>query len=232
MARGIRGSCFEENKLKMEAIDFIADLEYFTTEISGRKTPASNGYRPHIMFHEYPEFLTSGSQYFLGKESVYPGDKARAGIKILITAYFNGRLYEHLNFSFFEGSNKIGKGTITEIVNKGLKINDLSSLKSINLNFYPEDILIKIHADYKEDAIKVIQAFQEFIILHESYRSPRIIRAIIALSEKNKNKVEKYIKMARTDWRDIIYLAEYKKKSNSETIRIKDFNKKFGEEII
>lgn len=216
----------------MEAIDFIADLEYFTPEESGRKNPASSGYRPHIMFHDYPEFLTSGSQYFLDKELVYPGDKVRAGIKILIKSYFKWRLYESLNFSFFEGSNKIGKGIITEIVNKDLKINDLSSSKSINLNFYPEDILVKIYEDYKEDTIKIIQALQEFIILHESYRSPRIIRAIIALSERDKNKVSKYIKAARTDWRDVLYWAEYKKVNNSDAIRIKNFNHSFGEEII
>lgn len=242
MERGIRGSCFEmtyrtqsgasENKLKMEEIDFIADLEYLTTVESGRKTPAAAGYRPHIAFYGYPEYMTSGTQHFLDKELVYSGDSVKAGIKILATEYFKGRLHESLSFSFFEGSRMIGKGIISQIVNNDLKLIDITTTAAINLNFYPEDIIQQVIKDFKEDSSSVITKLQEFIIEHEYYRSPRIVRAIIALSEKDKNKLIKYIKAARTDWRDVLYWGEYKKINDSETIRIKNFNNKFGEEMI
>ncbi|WP_426483971.1 hypothetical protein [Flavobacterium sp. 2] len=101
---------------------FIALLEYKSTEEGGRKTAASSGYRPHIKF-PFDEYMTSGIQLFIDTEFVLPGESVSAIIRILSTEYFEGKLYEGLEFVFCEGSRTIGTGKITEIINPKLKHN-------------------------------------------------------------------------------------------------------------
>src|SRR6218665_1204222 len=95
---------------------FIALLQYKSTEEGGRKTAASSGYRPHIKF-SFDEYMTSGMQLFIGTEFVLPGESVSAAISILSFEYFEGKLYEGLEFDFREGARIIGTGKITEIVN-------------------------------------------------------------------------------------------------------------------
>jgi hypothetical protein len=101
-------------------VDFIAELQYLTTEQGGRKTPASSGYRPQVKF-DFTEMQTSGQQTFIDKESVYPGDKVDAKIKILSPDYFADCLTEGMNFEFREGSTLIGTGQIKYIINDKLE---------------------------------------------------------------------------------------------------------------
>jgi len=120
--------------------DFIAELKFETTENGGRKIPARSNYRPHIEFENYPEYLTSGQQTYIGKEIVYPGETVNAEIGILGNEYFSGRLFEGMKFKFYEGKHIIGFGKIIEIINLNLKSNTETN---INLNLYPKDILKK-----------------------------------------------------------------------------------------
>lgn len=101
-------------------VDFIAELQYLTTEQGGRKTPANSGYRPQVKF-DFSEMQTSGQQTFIDKETVYPGDKVDAKIKILSPDYFAHSLTEGMNFEFREGSTLIGTGQIKYIVNDKLE---------------------------------------------------------------------------------------------------------------
>jgi hypothetical protein len=101
-------------------VDFIAELQYLTTEQGGRKTPANSGYRPQVQF-DFTEMQTSGQQTFIDKEIVYPGDKVDAKIKILSPDYFANCLTEGMNFEFREGSTLIGTGQIKYIVNDKLE---------------------------------------------------------------------------------------------------------------
>jgi len=101
-------------------VDFIAELQYLTTEQGGRKTPANSGYRPQVKF-DFTEMQTSGQQTFIDKEIVYPGDKVDAKIKILSPDYFANCLTEGMNFEFREGSTLIGTGQIKYIVNDKLE---------------------------------------------------------------------------------------------------------------
>lgn len=100
-------------------VDFIAQLKYNSTEEGGRSTPAMSGYRPAIKF-EIDDMLTSGSQTFIDKEIVYPGEYVMAEIKIIAVPHFKGRLKEGMTFTFNEGTNLIGTGTIKKIINKEL----------------------------------------------------------------------------------------------------------------
>lgn len=86
--------------------DFIAELIFETTDNGGRKGYAKSGYRPQIEFENYPEYLTSGQQKYIGKEIVNPGETIKAEISIYSTEYFKKRLFEGMNFKFCEGKKK------------------------------------------------------------------------------------------------------------------------------
>jgi hypothetical protein len=101
-------------------VDFIAELQYLTTEQGGRKKPANSGYRPQVKF-DFAEIQTSGQQTFIDKETVCPGEKVDAKIKILSPDYFENCLTEGMNFEFRKGATLIGTGQIKYIVNDKLE---------------------------------------------------------------------------------------------------------------
>lgn len=101
--------------------DFIAQLNFKTTESGGRQTPAFSGYRPQLKF-DFEEMQTSGQQTFIDKKIVLPGDTVKAKIKILSPDYFAGRLSEGIKFEFREGDRIIGTGEIKCIINDKLEI--------------------------------------------------------------------------------------------------------------
>jgi len=100
--------------------DFIAELEYLTTEEGGRVTPVHSGCRPQLKF-AFAEMQTSGRQIFVGRDLVYPGEKVLAEITIIAVPFFAGKLYSGLQFEFREGARIIGSGIITDILNKDLE---------------------------------------------------------------------------------------------------------------
>lgn len=107
--------------IEFNKVDFIAELQYLTTEQGGRNTPVfATGYRPQIKF-DFNEMQTSGQLTIIDKEIVYPGDKVEAKIKILSPDYFANCLTEGMNFEFREGSKVIGTGEIKYIVNDKLE---------------------------------------------------------------------------------------------------------------
>lgn len=99
--------------------DFIARLQYYTSEQGGRKTPAGSGYRPQVKF-DFTEMQTSGQQTFLDKDIVYPGDTVTAEIAVISPDFFKNKLSVGQRFDFREGSRIIGTGEIIEITNKAL----------------------------------------------------------------------------------------------------------------
>ncbi|GAA3513988.1 hypothetical protein GCM10022393_29790 [Aquimarina addita] len=84
----------------------------------------------------------------------------------------------------------------------------------------------RLQSDFGQNYHKAFSELQKLIISHESFRNNRIIRAIIYLGNKDIVQLEKHIKQAKTDWRDILLWAEYDNKEN----RLGDFNNKFGKE--
>ncbi len=195
----------------MKETDFIAALDFLTTEQGGRTGYAQSGYRPHIEFDKYPEYLTSGQQTFIGQDIVQPGDKVMAEIAILSTKYFEQRLFENMRFKFCEGSRAVGFGKIIEIVNPDLKLKSDTDQKTINLNLYPTDILKRLESDYGKNYGEAIRKIQMLIISNKELRSNRIIRAIIYLGNNDIVQLEKIIELAMIDWRDLLMQAEYDK---------------------
>ncbi|WP_103070117.1 hypothetical protein [Aquimarina sediminis] len=110
-----------KKKNKFSSTDFIAELQFLTTEQGGRKTFVTSGYRPHIEFDGYPNHLTSGQQTYINQETVAPGETVKAEISILSKDYFANRLYKDMIFKFCEGPHTMGYGKIIEIVNMDLK---------------------------------------------------------------------------------------------------------------
>ena len=212
----------------MKQIDFIAELEFLTSEQGGRNTPSHSNYRPHIEFDNYPEYLTSGNQTYIGKQVVEPGEKVKAEIAILGTEYFSKRLYENLKFKFCEGSRTIGYGKIIEIINPDLKLESDSDLKTLNLNLYPADIIQKLESDYGKNSGEAKRKIQELIKSNKEFRSQRIVRALIFTGNKDINHLKKMIELTRTDWRDLLMNAEYEYPEK----RVRDFNNEFGNEKI
>ncbi|MGY5853955.1 MAG: hypothetical protein RTU92_10345 [Candidatus Thorarchaeota archaeon] len=92
---------------------------------------------------------------------------------------------------------------------------------------YP-DIQIKIRSDFGQEKSDEIEAKLEtfkvdFLVIYMEDPSSRIIRCILKLAEGDEEKLERYIKTALSDWRDVIYWAEY----DREDKRIFDGNKRF-----
>nr|WP_246223640.1 hypothetical protein [Fulvivirga kasyanovii] len=105
---------------EFNTVDFIAELQYLTTEQGGRRTPAQSGYRPQVKF-EFAEMQTSGQQTFIGRELVSPGESVRAKIKFLSPHFFAHTLTKGMGFEFREGGIVIGTGKIEYIVNEKLE---------------------------------------------------------------------------------------------------------------
>jgi len=98
---------------------FIAKLTYLTTEEGGRRGYAGTGYRPHVKF-PFSDQITSGQQFFIGCEIVFPGGTVDAEITLLTTEHLIGKLEVGTTFEFAEGERKIGSGEILEILDKKL----------------------------------------------------------------------------------------------------------------
>jgi|NorSeaMetagenome_1021524.scaffolds.fasta_scaffold147816_1 hypothetical protein len=88
----------------------------------------------------------------------------------------------------------------------------------------PEDVIQKILSEYPNNKQ------QEFVTksliklgVKWEFQSARIPRCILFLSKGNLELFKKNLKYAETDWRDIIYWAEY----DSNDIQVFDFNKTF-----
>jgi len=107
--------------------DFVAILNYMTTEQGGRKTAAHSKYRPLI---EFPGLLplTSGEQTFLDRQIVNPGETVNAEITILSVDDFKNKLFVGQYFIVCEKpGHTLASGEIIKIVNADLDRNNASS---------------------------------------------------------------------------------------------------------
>jgi len=89
-----------------------------------------------------------------------------------------------------------------------------------------KDIKLEIQKSFKQrskDAADLIQ--KQFT---DNKMSNRIIRCVIFLAEGDLEKLEHYIKIAKTDYRDVIFMAEYIEHEKKHPKRLRDFNRSFG----
>ena len=133
-------------------------------------------------------------------------------------------------FKFCEGNRTIGFGEITKILNSDLAKDESEKESEFNLNLFPTDILERIKIDFGVESGAVVRELQSYLLESKYGRSPRLIRSIIYLSEKSKEKLKREIKDAKIDWRDVLFAAEYENQSSQNPKRVRDFNRKFGNE--
>jgi galactose-1-phosphate uridylyltransferase len=97
-----------------------------------------------------------------------------------------------------------------------------------NIAELPQDILEKINQDFGNENIKVIEVLYKALNKTEYLRNERIIRCIIFLINKDINKLQKTIEIAKFDPRDVMFWAEYTERDlEKNPKRIRDFNKTF-----
>lgn len=95
--------------------NFIALLTFLPAQEGGRTTPVSSGYRPALRF-PFALGQFTAIQDFMEVELVYPGDSLKAMVTLLDQDYFADKIYQGLDFDFFEGEMEIGHGVITKIL--------------------------------------------------------------------------------------------------------------------
>jgi len=94
---------------------FTALLTYLPAQDGVKTTPVSSGYRASIKFPFDLELYT-GVQTFKGADLVFPGDHITADIALLKSESTKGKIYEGLDFDFYEGQHIIGHGVVVSII--------------------------------------------------------------------------------------------------------------------
>jgi hypothetical protein len=95
---------------------------------------------------------------------------------------------------------------------------------------FSDDIITRINTDFGENADDATEMLIDAITKVEYLKTDRIIRCIIFLAKGNLTDLNKYIKTATFDTRDVMLWAEYEKfKGDMNYKRMRDFNKTFGE---
>jgi len=94
---------------------FNALLTYLPAKDGINSTPVSSGYRPTIKF-SFEQELFIGIQEFIDTDLVFPGDVVSASITMSKRKEFTLKIYEGLDFEFYDGENLIGNGVITKVL--------------------------------------------------------------------------------------------------------------------
>ena len=86
------------------------------------------------------------------------------------------------------------------------------------------DIIYKINADFgnPKEVVNILEAMES---MNQGPVSDRIFRGIIFLSQGNMDRLNRFIELSFTNYRDLLWQAEYE---NPE-IQKYDFNKSFDE---
>src|SRR5688572_15581145 len=85
----------------------------------------------------------------------------------------------------------------------------------------PADIVARVAADFPNESHSALLA------MLDEYQGPertRVIRCVVHLAARNTDKLLDCIKSAMTDYRDVIYWAEY----DAGEQKVRDFNQPFA----
>jgi hypothetical protein len=95
---------------------------------------------------------------------------------------------------------------------------------------FKDDIIIRIQADFGNDANKAMTKLIDAINKVDYLKTDRVIRCIIFLAKGNLTDLDKYIETATFDTRDVMLWAEYEKLNGDFNYkRLRDFNNIFEE---
>ena len=151
--------------------------------------------------------------------------------KDALSVWYEGEPKAYFKMIFLNGKWK--KGGLNPFTTKREEIatGRVAKRKSqVTLINYPPDILAKIHSTFEKEAPIVISALEDMLHQNETLRDKRIIRSIIFLTAGDINQLSTYIQAAKTDWRDILWWAEYDHNDGKNADqRLRDFEKPFEE---
>jgi hypothetical protein len=95
---------------------------------------------------------------------------------------------------------------------------------------FNDGTIARINTDFRESANKARTMLIDAITKVDYLKTDRVIRCIIFLTNGNLTDLDKYIKSAIFDTRDVMLWAEYEGlKENENPKRVRDFNKTFTE---
>jgi hypothetical protein len=95
---------------------------------------------------------------------------------------------------------------------------------------FKDDIVAKINNDFSENADKATAMLKDAFKNAEYLKTDRVIRCIVFLANGDLTALDKYIKMAINDTRDVMLWAEYEKLDKEFSYkRVRDFNYSFEE---
>lgn len=90
----------------------------------------------------------------------------------------------------------------------------------MNTDQIPGDIVRMVRAKFSDPSVTRVL---ELLMLYEGRERDRVLRCILFLSAGDADRVEHNLRRALTDYRDVIYWAEYDRNDN----KINDFSKPF-----
>jgi len=96
--------------------DFIAELHLFPTEVSGRKNPIINGYRPSFDMG-VPGMWNDALMEMVGMDRIDPGGSATVRVAMVFPDFQVGRLHPGFTFDLHDVNKHIGRGEILEVLN-------------------------------------------------------------------------------------------------------------------
>jgi hypothetical protein len=90
-----------------------------------------------------------------------------------------------------------------------------------------KDILVQIQKDFGPQSVAASQLLQNQTEFYSE--SLRVLRCIVFLAEGDIDLLPKFINSAKSDYRDVIFWAEYINHDAKNPAQVRDFNKPFGQ---
>ena len=88
------------------------------------------------------------------------------------------------------------------------------------------DIKSRLQKDFGEDFLTIVKVINQWDVETKSLLDDRLLRVTIYLVKGKKEEFERIKEIARLDFRDVLWQAEY----DGGEERIRDFNRQFGSE--
>lgn len=99
---------------KISNLEFLAELDFLTTEQGGRRSPVFSGYRGQ--FH-YNDWDCLASYDFQNKDQVNPGDKVVAKVDLAFREIHEKNINKGFKFKIREGARVVAERIVKEVLN-------------------------------------------------------------------------------------------------------------------
>jgi hypothetical protein len=123
-------------------------------------------------------------------------------------------------------SDVFGEKLFSKTLEDCLEISNLV-FGAINMTSFPQDIINKLRMDFSQDYDLVLELLSDWVTemkaIYGTFEEIRITRCIVYYANGDLNRLNDGIKLAKTDWRDTIVMAEF----DEDLKQVRDMNKPF-----